>query len=258
MAVESVPSADLRRPRRRLPEPPRPRPVHGVVGEILITAGVVLGLFVVWQFFYTDVQSARTQAAALDNLACRDHVEGGRHQRGGAATPSPRRHPSGWQPSPTNLKVYSPEGAPVIAEPSEATTFATLHVPRWGYDYVKPISEGTDRARVLDPLGIGHYRDTSMPGEVGNFAIAGHRTTYGKPFSDINTLQVGDALVVQTEVGLVRLPRDRPRHREPHLHGRDRARARTSQAWRPPSASITLTSCHPRYSAASATSSGEN
>src|SRR5680860_1862711 len=39
-----------------------------LVGEILITAGVILGLFVVWQLFYTDVQSGRTQSAALDEL----------------------------------------------------------------------------------------------------------------------------------------------------------------------------------------------
>ena len=148
---------------------------------------------------------------------------------GGTAAPSSAAPSVAVAVIPENLKVYSAEGAPVIAEPSEATTFATLHVPRWGYDYVKPISEGTDRQRVLDPLGIGHYKGTSMPGAVGNFAIAGHRTTYGKPFSDINTLQVGDSLVVQTEVGLVRLHRDRSRHRESQLHGRDRARARKAR-----------------------------
>jgi sortase A len=121
-------------------------------------------------------------------------------------------------------------------------------VPRWGFDYVKPISEGTSRARVLDPLGIGHYSDTAMPGQVGNFAIAGHRTTYGKPFTDIDQLQVGDALVVQTEdawfvyrvtdseiVAPSYLAAIAPTPREPGVA--------------PTAAAITLTSCHPRYSA---------
>ena len=112
----------------------------------------------------------------------------------------------------------------------EATTFGALHVPRWGYDYVKPISEGTDRARVLDPLGIGHYTNTAMPGEVGNFSIAGHRTTYGKPFTDIQDLKVGDALVVQTDTAWYVYRVTSSEIVQPHLHGGDRAHA--GQAWR--------------------------
>ena len=72
-------------------------------------------------------------------------------------------------------------------------------MPRWGHDYQQPISEGTNREKVLNVLGIGHYSGIAMPGAVGNFAVAAHRTTYGKPFSRINELQVGDALVVRTE-----------------------------------------------------------
>ena len=172
---------------------------HGlsILGEILITAGVVLGLFVVWQLFYTDVQSGRTQSAALDELTFpeRPRVAAGT-DTGETAQPEA---PALVELIPDELKVYSPNGAPVLGKQSEATTFGALHVPRWGYDYVKPISEGTSRARVLDALGIGHYSDTAMPGDVGNFSIAGHRTTYGKPFTDIQTLEKGDALVVQTD-----------------------------------------------------------
>jgi sortase A len=216
------------------------------VGEILITAGVVLGLFVVWQLFYTDVQSGRIQAAALDELSFPEttRVEAGK----GGASENEVEAPEVIELIPDSFKVYSPDGAPVLGEQSEATTFGALHVPRWGFDYVKPISEGTSRARTLDPLGIGHYTDTVMPGAVGNFAIAGHRTTYGKPFTDIDRLEEGDALVVQTDdawfvyrvtdseiVSPSYLAAIAPTPREPGVA--------------PTAASITLTSCHPRYSA---------
>jgi len=60
---------------------------------------------------------------------------------------------------------------------------------------------GVTRARTLDPIGIGHYPGTKMPGEAGNFALAAHRTTWGKPFNRIADLHVGDAIVVETQEG---------------------------------------------------------
>lgn len=218
-----------------------------LVGEILITAGVVLGLFVVWQLFYTDVQSGRTQSAALNELTFPEMPRVAA-TTGTAETAQPEA-PELVELIPDELKVYSPNGAPVLGKQSEATTFGALHVPRWGYDYVKPISEGTSRARVLDALGIGHYPDTAMPGEVGNFSIAGHRTTYGKPFTDIQTLEKGDALVVQTDSAWYVY---RVTSTEIVQPGYMAAIAPTpdSPGVAPTIASITLTSCHPRYSAA--------
>ena len=74
-----------------------------------------------------------------------------------------------------------------------------MYIPRFGDDYVKPVAEGTDKATVLDTIGIGHYNGTAMPGDLGNFAVAAHRTTYGKPFNKIAELKKGDPLVVRTE-----------------------------------------------------------
>lgn len=221
-----------------------------LLGEILITAGVILGLFVVWQLFYTDVQSARTQSAALDELAFPETARvAAPIAAGGVAQPDAPAAPDLVQLIPEDLKVYSPSGAPVLGRQSEATTFGALHVPRWGYDYVKPVSQGVSRARVLDPLGIGHYPDTAMPGEVGNFAIAGHRTTYGKPFTDIQTLEVGDALVVQTDAAWYVYKVTSTEIVRPTYTA---AIAPTPGApgVTPTAASITLTTCHPRYSAA--------
>jgi sortase A len=53
----------------------------------------------------------------------------------------------------------------------------------------------------LDDLarGIGHYPKTVLPGEVGNFAVAGHRATHGEPFAYLDEVRKGDAVVVETQ-----------------------------------------------------------
>lgn len=160
--------------RRRLPTAVR---VLGGIGDLLLTLGVLLGLFLVWQLWWTDVLGARAQAQVVAELS--------------------------WPaPAPVEASAAAPverhDAPPVSEEPARATTFATLQVPRWG-GAPSPISQGTDKHAVLDRLGIGHYDGTAMPGGVGNFAVAGHRTTYGKPFNRVEELQVGDALVVRTE-----------------------------------------------------------
>ena len=62
---------------------------------------------------------------------------------------------------------------PAVAAPGEGERFGVMHVPRWGDDYAMPMAGGTTRPITLDPIGIGHYHETELPGEVGNFALAG-------------------------------------------------------------------------------------
>lgn len=197
----------------------------GLLGELLITAGVVLGLFVVWQLWWTDVQSERTQQERIAEL--------------------------GWAEPPVSDVVaeLAVDGAPVLAEPGHGTTFATLSVPRWGEEYQQPITQGVDRRTVLDPLGVGHYPDTAMPGQVGNFSLAAHRTTYGKPFNRVADLEVGDPLVVRTEdawyvyrvTSWLIVDPDQVEVIAP-VPGEPGAA--------PSRPMITLTTCHPMYSAA--------
>ena len=249
MAVESVPSINVAKPARSTPQSRRVLDaILGLVGEILITAGLVLGLYVAWQLFYTDVLSGRTQSDALDKITWAEPVRVPAITAGGTAAVGSQDPSVEVALIPEDLKVFSAAGAPVIAEPAEAATFATLHVPRWGTDYVKPVSEGTDRERVLDKLGIGHYTGTAMPGAVGNFAIAGHRTTYGKPFSDINTLQKGDSLVVQTESAwYVYTVTGSTIETPEYIAAIAPVPGKPGEV--PTAASITLTSCHPKFSA---------
>ncbi len=158
--------------------------VVGVVGELLITLGVLLFAFLVWQLWWTDVVGNRAQAEIVRELPFEP-------------VPTATATTSG---APAGPVVATPRHGepPVMDEPAHATTFATIQVPRWTGEPERPISQGTDRATVLDVLGIGHYEGTAMPGDVGNFAVAGHRTTYAKPFNRVQELQVGDPLVVRT------------------------------------------------------------
>lgn len=215
--------------------------VIGVIGELLILAGLLLGLFVVWQLFYTDVQGERAQQEVVDDL---DWVDPGVDDvvQGVSAAESD------VQTIPDDLK-FTDVDPPAMDYPGYTETFATMMVPRWGEDYVKPISEGVTRHDVLDPLGIGHYPDTALPGQVGNFAISGHRTTYGKPFADVADLERGDSLIIQTEDAWFVY----------HVESWEIVQPTQVEVIAPvpgnPGAApterlITLTTCHPKFSAA--------
>lgn len=159
--------------------------MFGVLGELLITAGVVVLLYVVWQLWIGDaIQGAQNNAAGAELS-------------------------EQWQsmpmPDPTPLEGDDPDeeaADPVIApEPGDGERFGVMHIPRFGEDYAVPMAGGVSRPVTLDAIGIGHYPDTAMPGEVGNVALAAHRTTYGAPFHRIADLRLGDAIVIETEDG---------------------------------------------------------
>ncbi|MFW6773801.1 class E sortase [Nocardioides sp. CPCC 205120] len=76
----------------------------------------------------------------------------------------------------------------------EAT--AIVRVPRFGDEYAVPVLAGTSDTVLAS--GLGHFDDTAAPGEVGNFALAGHRITHGEPLRRMTELQVGDLVVVET------------------------------------------------------------
>ena len=71
-----------------------------------------------------------------------------------------------------------------------------MKIPRFGDDYEVPVIEGTSDDALA--AGIGHFEGTAAPGQVGNFALAGHRVTHGQPLADMTELEVGDTVVVET------------------------------------------------------------
>jgi len=174
---------DTRRTRRDAKSPRRVS-IIGILGEVLITVGVIVLLFLVWQTWINNIVVSNSQRD--------DALEQSQEWNKGEAVklaPDERADP----------------GVPVVSEaPAEAEVFGTLIVPRFGADYTRPIAESVSLERVLNTRGVGHYTGTQMPGEVGNFAVAAHRTGWGDPFIDINKLQLGDSVYVETEAGWYR------------------------------------------------------
>jgi sortase A len=102
-----------------------------------------------------------------------------------------------WERPPTATPDGEGEESEGYVEPEFGSAFALLSIPRLSDKvWATPIVSGVGEAQLAQ--GIGHYPSTALPGEVGNFAIAGHRATNGEPLRDIDRLQVGDEVVVET------------------------------------------------------------
>lgn len=134
-------------------------------GELLITFGLVLLLFVAYQLVWTNVEAKREQGQVSDQI--RDL----------------------WA-RPKTMAGTGPR------EADFGKGFAFIRIPRLGRDYAVPVLEGVG----LDVLarGVGHYPRTAMPGQVGNFSVAGHRATNGEPFAYLDRLRDGDRVYVET------------------------------------------------------------
>lgn len=159
----------------------------GVVGEILITVGVVTLLYVGWQMWIGDLIYGAQRNATGRELS----EEWAQAAPPASATPEATAEPA--EPAPVEPVI--------LPEPADGQVFGIMRIPRFGADYQVPMAGGVSREVTLDTIGIGHYPGTKMPGEVGNFAVAAHRTTYGKPFNRIAELRIGDAIVVETPGG---------------------------------------------------------
>lgn len=147
----------------------------GACAEALIVGGVIVGAFFVWKtYIQPDTLGAEQQSAAIEvvqELAIdRTDIE---------------------------PATVDPSGVPIrpIVE-SEGHQFAALYIPRLGDDWVRPITASVTTSDLA--ANIGHYPSSSAPGEMGNFALAGHRTGWGDPFVDLPHMVPGDQLYVET------------------------------------------------------------
>lgn len=147
-----------------------------ITGELLITAGVILGLFAFWQVFISDAITGNDQTSIAENYQ-----------------PAPEAT-SNASNAPENLLVD------VGAVSKEGDNFAKIYIPGLSMKWERIIGEGT-RWAVLNTVGVGHYTKTQMPGEVGNFAVAGHRGGFGGSFKNIDKLEKGDKAWIQTNDG---------------------------------------------------------
>lgn len=163
--------------------------IIGVTGELLITAGLVIGLFWVWFVFINDFFVGSSQNTAGSELSQSFQDEASEPSFGKA-----------WGSSSGRPDAGDP---PVVADMTTGQAFATMYVPRFGENFARPIADGVDLPTILNNprLGVGRYPETQALGEVGNFAVAAHRTTYGAPFADIGELRAGDRIYIETREG---------------------------------------------------------
>jgi sortase A len=143
---------------RRTARRPRRGPAFWA-GIALLVAGLLLLGYVAWQLFGTNVVSHRKQDRIVEDTV---RIWSGKGDQG------------------TEL-----HGADAL-----------VRIPAFGDDYVVPVQQGTSDEVLAE--GFGHFRGTATPGQVGNFAIAGHRVTHGEPLRDMPSLRPGDRVVVET------------------------------------------------------------
>lgn len=211
-----------------------------IVGWTCIWIGLFLLGFVGHQLFITTwlAQQNNTQLASeAENYFSTAEVatvaytpptvtNGGSSQGSGDTPPSDTP-----TPEPASLLVEAP--------PPDGQPFAIIRIPTIerlvdGWTVV----EGVTRSDLKN--GAGHMPTTPLPGQPGNAVISGHRTTYGAPFHELDELEPGDLIEVETAIGV-------------HTYAvRETIIVRPTELWviqERPGAWLTLTTCHPKFSA---------
>ena len=190
------------------------------VGQTLITLGLVVLLFCVYEVWFTNVYTNKEQSRLGDDL-----------RKSWTAPPPP-----------------SPKPGTKLVGVSLGTGIAVIWIPRIGMTGkgAKVVIEGVGTEDLK--RGPGHYPGTALPGEVGNSVVSGHRTTYGAPFNRLDELRDGDAIVLETRdtwftYRMVRQQVVPPTAVEvTYAVPGDRSAKPTKKL-------LTLTTCNPKYSA---------
>lgn len=146
-----------------------------MVAEFCVLSAVFSGGYVLWELYWTSLVAESKIVQALDDFS--------------------NKHPT---PQPENFvePEHHTDDVPGVDMPGYASIFGTLHIPRWNYMRI-PMAVGTGDD-VLDNGYAGWYDWTQNPGQLGNFALAAHRRTYGNSFRRVDALEVGDPVVVET------------------------------------------------------------
>ena len=200
------------------------RRVVGGIGRTFIAAGTLILLFVAYQLWGTGLSESRSQDRLRSDFL--DALESPPSTTAPAGTP-----PAGDAPTTT----LAGDAAAPAAPSGEAV--AIIRIPKIGVE--KAVVEGVSVPALKQ--GPGHYPRTPMPGQAGNAAIAGHRTTYGAPFFRLDELAVGDDILVTTRQGEFTYE---VQERTVVAPSKNDVLAPTEDN------RLTLTTCHPRFSAA--------
>jgi sortase A len=209
------------------------RPGHAPMGKVrrivrevglgLITLGVIILLFVAYQLWGTGIAEAHSQASLKQGFQTQVAQHGGGHSAGG-----------------DTATVGGGSGGGSTPGPAVTGAIDHLVIPKIGVDKYVVQGVGEDDLRK----GPGHYPQTVMPGQKGNAAIAGHRTTYGAPFFELNKLSTGDKIYITDTADreFIYQVSEPPQVVSPN----DVAVLDNT-----PFAQLTLTTCNPAYSATS-------
>jgi sortase A len=138
-----------------------------VAALALVLLGLSLLGYVGWQYWGTNVVSRYQQDEVAQDLL------------------------SSWGGDPAVEDLLGPQGSADLGD-----ALALVRIPAFGHDFVVPVIEGVRPEDLAQ--GLGHYPGTALPGQIGNFAVAGHRVTHGEPFRELPALRPGDEVVVET------------------------------------------------------------
>jgi sortase A len=199
--------------------------VVGIIGRILIGAGIVILLFTAYQIWGTSLQEEHTQSTLRTTLV--HETQNAEIRRALAEATALDKLPSG-----------PPVVAATTAAPAEGKAVGEIRIPAIGINQV--VVEGTNTSDLRQ--GPGHYIGTPLPGQAGNSAIAGHRTTYGHPFYNLNVLKPGNPVVLTTVQGIFVYDVTATRVVSP---------TDGTVIDNTPGNHLTLTTCNPRFSASS-------
>jgi sortase A len=204
------------------------RTVIGAIGRVLVTVGLLILLFVAYQLWGTGIYEARAQS----DLESQFNRELGRQRSQSTTTTTAT-------PTATTAPLALP------STPADGDPVGVIKIDKIGVD--KVVVEGTSVPDLRK--GPGHYAGSAMPGQLGNAAIAGHRTTYGAPFGDLDQLARGDKISVRTLTGTweYEVLANSPIAVAPNQT--EVLDPTTDPATGQPLATLTLTTCEPKYQA---------
>ena len=178
-------------------DPPRPQThriarVVGSVGRLMMTTGTVILLLVAYQLWGTNLQTNRSQSELADEFAGIVDDVGTTTSTTTTASTTPSTLA---EDPPTTTPV---EVAPDIAPPAHGEPIGKFSIPAIGVtDFWTVEGIGTDQLK----RGAAHYPSTPLPGQAGNAAVAGHRTTYGAPLHNVEKLVPGNEITFTTVQG---------------------------------------------------------
>jgi sortase A len=197
--------------------------VAGALGELMLTAGAVVLLFVVYTLWGTGLQTAAAQNDLRNQFELQIEAD-----------------------------VDEPEAVYEGLELGDA--YGILRIERFGENWERIVVEGVEDADLKN--GPGHYPDSAHPGELGNFSIAAHRSGHGEPFAKFPELRDGDIVEIETAKGVYRYRLDNAPNGDP-----DGNKINIRDSWvvnpvpvkdgprdaEPTEARMTLTTCWPRW-----------